>query len=99
MFNPDQADLGSYINFIFTGLSFISIFIFYFYPPETAHRSFEEVGELFAAKVPARHWVGYNTDKQIRAETAFADVKIEESCVEDAGLLENVTTDSSKLSQ
>lgn len=75
MFNPDQANMGSSINFIFGGMSLLSIFVFYFFLPECSHRSFEEIDEMFAAGVPARHWVGYKTDKEIRADEILPDTK------------------------
>lgn len=75
MFNPDEADMGSSINFIFGGLSVLSIFVFYFFLPECAHRSFEEIDEMFATNVPARHWVGYKTEKEIRADEILPDTK------------------------
>nr|QFR37061.1 MFS transporter [Cyberlindnera americana] len=85
MFNADQANMGSKINFIFTGLCFLSIFIFYFFIPETAHRSFEEIDELFALGIPARQWASYQTEKQHMADQAFTDVKAEHSTSENVG--------------
>lgn len=71
MFNPDQADMGSSINFIFAGCSFVSIIFFYFFLPETAGRSFEEVDEMFKAKVPARNWKNYETQEKLESILAF----------------------------
>nr|QFR37048.1 MFS transporter [Cyberlindnera americana] len=82
MFNPDEANMGSKINFIFTALSFVSVFVFYFFLPETAHRSFEEIDEMFAMKVPARHWPEYKTEKEMKSETAFDDLKVQEERIE-----------------
>nr|QFR37082.1 MFS transporter [Cyberlindnera americana] len=82
MFNTNEGNMGSKINFIFTGLSFVSIFIFYIYLPETAHRSFEEIDEMFALGIPARHWASYKTEKEAISDKAFADVKTEENQVE-----------------
>lgn len=62
MFNPDQANMGSKINFIFTGCTFASIFLFYYCLPETAGRSFAEIDELYKRDVPARKWKGYNLE-------------------------------------
>lgn len=39
MFNPDEANMGSNINFIFAACCFVSIFGYFFYLPETANRS------------------------------------------------------------
>lgn len=43
MFNEDQANMGSSINFIFAGCCFISLFVFYFYHPELGGKSFEDL--------------------------------------------------------
>jgi sugar porter (SP) family MFS transporter len=94
MFNPDEADMGSKINFIFTGLSFLSIFVFYFYLPETAHRSFEEIDEMFAMKIPARHWASYETEKQVKADEAFADMKTQEAHTESTDLIEKTMSET-----
>lgn len=61
MFNPDRADMGSKINFIFAACCAVSLVYFYLYIPETAGRSFEEVDEMFMDKVPPRKWRGYQT--------------------------------------
>ncbi|QPG75289.1 hypothetical protein FOA43_002640 [Brettanomyces nanus] len=75
MFNPDEANMGSKINFIFTGFSLMSIFVFYFYQPETAGRSFEDVDEMFAAKIPARKWKNYVTEAMTENKKAYDDMK------------------------
>ncbi|QPG75838.1 hypothetical protein FOA43_003200 [Brettanomyces nanus] len=75
MFNPDQANMGSKINFIFTGFSLMSIFVFYFYQPETAGRSFEDIDEMFAAKIPARKWKNYETEAMTMNKKAYDDMK------------------------
>ncbi|CAH6718568.1 alpha-glucosides permease Mph3p [[Candida] jaroonii] len=68
MFNPDEGNMGSAINFIFTGFSFISLFIFWLFLPETSHRYFEEIDELFALGVNPRKWRSFKTEKQVRTE-------------------------------
>ena len=73
MFNVDQADMGSKINFIFAGCCFFSLYFFYFYLPETANRSYEEVDEMFKANVPARKWRSYVTSERTEAESVYAE--------------------------
>lgn len=73
MFNPDQANMGSSINFIFAGCAFALIFFFYFFLPETAGRSYEEVDELFKAEIPARKWKKYVTQEKIESEEVFRE--------------------------
>ncbi|KAG7833886.1 hypothetical protein KL943_003182 [Ogataea angusta] len=79
MFNANEANMGSKINFIFTGCSFLSIFVFYFYLPETAGRSFEEIDEMFALKIPARQWKQWRTKKQDESDRYLKELKITES--------------------
>lgn len=61
MFNPNEANMGSKINFIFAGCCAVSLIYFYLYIPETAGRSFEEVDEMYMDKVPPRKWKGYQS--------------------------------------
>lgn len=70
MFNPDQGNLGGKIGFIFGGLSVIVIVLLYFYLPETRFRSYEELDEMFAAKVPARKFSSYLTVAERRGQEA-----------------------------
>ena len=56
MVNPDQANMGGKIAFIFFALLVLAdIFVFMFYP-ETKDRSFEEIDELFARGVNPRRF-------------------------------------------
>jgi len=73
MFNPDQANLGAKIAFIFGGLSFVSIIYFWFFQPETSGRSYQELDELFAKGISSRKFKGYKTDVQMQNEAAAND--------------------------
>jgi len=85
MFNPDQANMGSNINFIFAGCSFAAVFIFYFFLPETAGRSFEEVDEMYKERVPPRQWRKYVTREKIESEEVVHEqMKIETTHVENS---------------
>lgn len=70
MFNPDQANLGAKIAFIFGGLCLLSLAYLWFYQPETAGRSYQELDEMFAKGIPARKFKSYRTDAQIQNEAA-----------------------------
>lgn len=59
MFNPDEANMGSKINFIYGAACLLSLSFFYFYLPETNGRSYEEIDEMFKRNIPARQWKGY----------------------------------------
>ncbi|KAK1633549.1 maltose permease MAL31 [Colletotrichum phormii] len=61
MFNPDNANLGAKIAFIFGGFL------------KTGGRSYEELDEMFAKGVPARKFKSYKTTVQLRNETAAHD--------------------------
>lgn len=65
MFNPDKANLGAKIAFIFGGMSLLSLIYIWFYQPETGGRSYQELDEMFAKNVPARKFKGYQTDVQM----------------------------------
>ena len=64
MFNPDRGNLGARIAFVFGGLSVLSTLYLWFFQPETAGRSYQELDEMFAKKVPARKFKTYETDAQ-----------------------------------
>jgi MFS family permease len=76
MFNPDQGNLGAKIAFVFGGLSLLSIVYFWFFQPETAGRSYQELDEMFAKGVPARKFKAYKTDAQMLNETAVHEGKL-----------------------
>jgi hypothetical protein len=71
IFNPNQANLGAKTSFIFGGLSVLCWIYLFFYQPETANRSFEEIDEMFFKHVPARQFRHYVTDSQRKGEEAL----------------------------
>lgn len=62
LFNPDQANLGAKVSFIFGGLSVLCTIYVWVYQPEVAGRSYEELDEMFIKKVPARAFKSYQTE-------------------------------------
>ncbi|KAI0461616.1 hypothetical protein LJB42_000915 [Komagataella kurtzmanii] len=82
MFNPDQANMGSKVLFIFGGLSALYLLVFFFYLPETAGRSFEEIDEMFNEKIPIRKFKGHKCRVQIEAAQVFNEVKGEINHIE-----------------
>ncbi|RDW63252.1 hypothetical protein BP6252_10797 [Coleophoma cylindrospora] len=76
LFNPNEANLGAKVSFIFGGISVLSCIYLYFQQPETAHRSYEELDLMYAAKVPAREFKKYITEVQMQISNG---VKGEES--------------------
>ncbi|KAH8822024.1 putative maltose permease [Xylogone sp. PMI_703] len=69
LFNPDRANLGTKIAFIFGGLAVFCVIYLWFYQPETSFRSYEELDEMFMKKVPAQEFKGYITDTERRGES------------------------------
>lgn len=56
------------MGFIFGGLSFLCLIYLWFYQPETAGRTYEELDEMFIKGVPARKFKAYQTDAQAMGE-------------------------------
>jgi MFS transporter, SP family, general alpha glucoside:H+ symporter len=68
LFNPDKANLGGKLGFVYGGLCFPAILFVWWYLPETKGRSYEELDEMFMSKVPAREFNKYRPEAQIRGE-------------------------------
>jgi hypothetical protein len=64
LFNPDQANLGAKVTFIFGGLSVICLVYLWLYQPETGGRTYAELDEMFVKEVPARKFKVYQTDAE-----------------------------------
>ncbi|KAJ5630398.1 uncharacterized protein N7484_010498 [Penicillium longicatenatum] len=64
MFNPNEANLGAKVTFIFGGLSVICLVYLWFFQPETAGRTYGELDEMFMKKVPSRKFKAYKTDAE-----------------------------------
>ncbi|KAG9688539.1 MFS hexose transporter, partial [Aureobasidium melanogenum] len=62
LFNPDQANLGARVAFIFGAFAVLSTVYLWLCQPETSGRSFAELDEMFARKVPARGFKAYKTE-------------------------------------
>ncbi|KAH3942605.1 hypothetical protein HBI56_168580 [Parastagonospora nodorum] len=61
MFNPDQANLGAKIAFIFGGTCLLCLVYLFLYQPETTGRNYQGLGEMFAKGVPARNFKGFQS--------------------------------------
>ncbi|KAE8166078.1 general substrate transporter [Aspergillus tamarii] len=62
MFNPDKANLGAKITFIFGGVSTLIMALVWFLLPETANRTYQELDEMFEKRVPARKFRSFMKD-------------------------------------
>jgi MFS transporter, SP family, general alpha glucoside:H+ symporter len=58
------------VAFIFGGLSVICCVYLWFYQPETAGRTYEELDELFTKRIPARKFKGYVTEAESKGQEA-----------------------------
>lgn len=66
--NPDEANLGSYVGFVFGGLTIIACVWAWFAIPETKGRTVDEIDIMFEEKIPARKFAShqmYDNDKRI----------------------------------
>lgn len=54
MVNPDEGNLKGKVGFVFGGLALIGTIGSYFYVPELRGKTFDEIDQLFTAKVPPR---------------------------------------------
>lgn len=68
LFNPDKANLGAKVSFIFGGLAILSLVFLWFYLPETAKRTYEELDEMFVKQIPARKFKSYQSEAQAQGE-------------------------------
>ncbi|THZ53484.1 MFS hexose transporter [Aureobasidium pullulans] len=64
LFNPDQANLGARVAFIFGAFAVVSTIYLWSCQPETSGRSFAELDEMFVKKVPARGFKVYKTEAE-----------------------------------
>lgn len=70
LFNPDQANLGAKVSFIFGGLAIICLVYLWLCQPETAGRTYEELDEMFINKIPARKFKGTATEAEMKGKQA-----------------------------
>jgi SP family general alpha glucoside:H+ symporter-like MFS transporter len=54
LFNPDKANLGAKVTFIFGAISILCTIYLWVCQPESSNLSFEELDQLFIHHVPAR---------------------------------------------
>lgn len=74
--SADAAGLGAKTYLVFAGCMAAIIVFVYFFMPETRGRTFAEIDEMYAAKVPAWKWRSYRTS--IKARTGEGVVETTE---------------------
>lgn len=89
LFNPDKANLGAKVAFIFAAISVLCLVYLFYYQPETTGRSYEELDEMFMKHIPARQFKHYKPEAQIDGEVATAVLKgeIQAATVQEAKLV------------
>ncbi|PMD36491.1 general substrate transporter [Hyaloscypha variabilis F] len=70
LFNPDQANLGAKVSFIFGGLAALACLYLWIYQPETAGRTYKELDELFTNKVAGRKFKSTKTQTELEGMQA-----------------------------
>jgi hypothetical protein len=65
--SADAANLGAKTYLIFAGCMAAIIVFFYFFMPETRGRTFAEIDEMYAAKIPMWKWRSYETSFELRS--------------------------------
>ncbi|KAJ5139075.1 uncharacterized protein N7515_003923 [Penicillium bovifimosum] len=68
--SADAANLGAKTYLIFAGCMAVILVCFYFLLPETRGRTFAEIDEMYAAKVPMWKWRSYETSLEVRPSEA-----------------------------
>ena len=66
LYNSDQADLGGNLGWIFFGIAVVYLAIMYFCVPGTKGRTYEELDGMFEAKMSARAFEGYRSERALR---------------------------------
>lgn len=78
LFNPDQANLGAKVSFIFGGLAALACVYLWIYQPETAGRTYKELDELFTDKVAGRKFKSTKTQTELEGMQA-KDIQTEKT--------------------
>ena len=65
LINPGEGNARGKTDFLFGGISLISIAWCWFRLPETKHRTIEELDYMFEEKVPTRKFKGFVIDREV----------------------------------
>jgi hypothetical protein len=68
--SADAANLGAKTYLVFAGCMAAIIVFFYFLMPETRGRTFAEIDEMYAAKIPMWKWRSHETSYQKRSRVS-----------------------------
>ncbi|KAH7127828.1 general substrate transporter [Dactylonectria estremocensis] len=73
MINGSSTQWGVKTGFFFAGTGSVAVIIAWFILPEVARRTPGEIDEMFEMKVGLRHFKGYVTEVQIRADDEYRE--------------------------
>jgi sugar porter (SP) family MFS transporter len=71
--NADAGNLGAKAYLVFGGCVLIVLVVYYLFLPETAGRTFAEIDEMYAQKVPVREWKNYQTSAIARQAVVVSE--------------------------
>jgi MFS family permease len=71
--SADAANLGAKTYLVFGGCVVCILIFYYLFLPETAGRTFAEIDEMYAQKVPIRKWKKYETSAEARQAVVVSD--------------------------
>lgn len=78
IYNPGYGDLKAKIGFVFGACMVVFLITAWLYVPETRRRTYEELDELFADRIPARQFKNHVTVAERRAYEAYEIVEAKE---------------------
>lgn len=74
--SADAANLGAKTYLVFGGCVVCILIFYYLFLPETAGRTFAEIDEMYAQKVPVRKWTKYETSAASRQAVVIQDAAL-----------------------
>jgi len=77
LYNPDSANLGPMVCWIYFGGAVISWLFVYFMIPETLGRSLEEINMMMEREIPTRQWKHYQVDNSQYRQDGDFDVVLQ----------------------
>lgn len=78
LFNPDKADLGGKVGFVFAGLAMPCAVLLWLFQPETRGRSYAALDEMFVMRVSARRFAAYRTRSEVEGRGRHGRGVVEE---------------------
>jgi len=96
LFNPDKANLGAKVTFIFGALSVLSIVYLWYCQPESARLSYEKLDELFIGRVKARQFRGKKKERALPEEKRIDSSSSSSASASDEGIVSEMIVSEKK---